>query len=152
MVLFVRSRYVVVQGGLCCAPILHLCLSSIRPISSADEVSYHWIECANVALQLQRSKQSQESVPTVPIDVSTPHSSSCQTTSSVQIVEMDAPIERASWFEVSDSYHIPWLSMPVTSSDPQFDASENSLEPILSRELRGKTSNRCACVRSAHGM
>jgi len=47
------GRYVTIVGGLRMTPMLHVSALSIRPVRSADEVSYHMIEVAHAALKLK---------------------------------------------------------------------------------------------------
>lgn len=48
------GRYVHMFGQVRSRPELHFVAQAIRPAKSADEVSYHVIECAHAALKLQR--------------------------------------------------------------------------------------------------
>jgi hypothetical protein len=49
------GRYVCVTGNLRTSPATHVSAMSLRPVSSADEVSYHMIEVALAALRLRSS-------------------------------------------------------------------------------------------------
>merc|ERR1712110_1342489 len=48
------GRYVSVVGMLRPSPALHVSAMSLRGVTSADEVSYHTIEVAHVALTMKR--------------------------------------------------------------------------------------------------
>jgi len=55
----VRGGYVSAFGEVRAAPVQHLALKGMRPVDSADEVSYHMIEVAHAALQLQKRSTGQ---------------------------------------------------------------------------------------------
>lgn len=48
------GKYVVLAGELRLLPAAHISVTTMRPVRSADEVSYHMIESAHAALKLQR--------------------------------------------------------------------------------------------------
>lgn len=50
----IAGRYVSVVGMLRPSPSLHISAMNLRPVTSADEVSYHTIEVAHVALTMRR--------------------------------------------------------------------------------------------------
>jgi len=52
----VAGRYVSVVGGLRTAPAVHVSALAMRPVTTADEVSYHMIEVAHTALSMKRSQ------------------------------------------------------------------------------------------------
>merc|ERR1719384_1606354 len=56
----VPGSYVSAFGEVRASPVQHLALKGMRPVDSADEVSYHMIEVAHCALQLQRGKAKTE--------------------------------------------------------------------------------------------
>merc|ERR1712151_562559 len=62
----VAGSYVSAFGEVRAAPVQHLALKGMRPVESADEVSYHMIEVAHAALQLQKRSTGQ------PKDLATP--------------------------------------------------------------------------------
>eukprot|EP00928_Gymnodinium_smaydae_P049984 TRINITY_DN3358_c0_g1_i2.p2 TRINITY_DN3358_c0_g1~~TRINITY_DN3358_c0_g1_i2.p2 ORF type:complete len:192 (+),score=48.59 TRINITY_DN3358_c0_g1_i2:127-702(+) len=67
--------YVHVCGGARTSPELHLGVLTMRPVKSADEVSYHMISCAHAVLRAQRSGVAPAAVQVqaaVPMDASTP--------------------------------------------------------------------------------
>jgi len=49
----VPGRYISAFGSVRSAPAMHFAINGIRLVESADEVSYHMIECAYAALRLQ---------------------------------------------------------------------------------------------------
>jgi len=51
------GRYVSVVGSVRATPVDHLGLLCLRPVESADEISYHLIECAHAALRIKRGQQ-----------------------------------------------------------------------------------------------
>jgi hypothetical protein len=58
------GRYVSLVGGLRVTPMLHVSTLSLRPIESADEVSYHMIEVGHAALTLLRGGSRAPDPPT----------------------------------------------------------------------------------------
>lgn len=52
------GRYASVVGSLRTAPAVHVSALSLRPVASADEVSYHLIEVAHAALMMKRGGQA----------------------------------------------------------------------------------------------
>ena len=53
------GRYVSVVGSMRSTPVVHLSMSRVDLVDSADVVSYHRIECAHVALKLRREAEAQ---------------------------------------------------------------------------------------------
>merc|ERR1712151_520190 len=62
----VAGSYVSAFGEVRAAPVQHLALKGMRPVESADEVSYHMIEVAHAALQLQKGSTGQPKEPATP--------------------------------------------------------------------------------------
>jgi len=62
----VAGSYVNAFGEVRAAPVQHLALKGMRPVESADEVSYHMIEVAHAALQLQKRSTGQPKDPATP--------------------------------------------------------------------------------------
>lgn len=50
------GRYVSIVGGLRTAPEVHVSALAMRPVTTADEVSYHMIEVAHAALSMKKSQ------------------------------------------------------------------------------------------------
>lgn len=50
------GKYVTLAGQVRMSPALHLSVTAMRLVQSADEISYHMIEAATAALKLQRGK------------------------------------------------------------------------------------------------
>merc|ERR1711879_609130 len=48
------GRYVTLAAQLRTTPEPHVSITSVRAVRSADEISYHMIECAHAMLKLQR--------------------------------------------------------------------------------------------------
>jgi len=48
------GKYIFVAGQLRLSPAVHVSATTLRPVQSADEVSYHMIEAAHAALKLQK--------------------------------------------------------------------------------------------------
>jgi len=61
------GRYVHIFGGVRRKPELHFAAQGIRPVATADEVSYHMIEVAHAALRLQRGEPAAAPVITTPV-------------------------------------------------------------------------------------
>lgn len=53
-----EGSYVNAVGAVRMAPEVHLGLIALRPVRSADEVSYHPIECAHAALRLRKGPEA----------------------------------------------------------------------------------------------
>jgi hypothetical protein len=62
----VPGCYVSAFGEVRASPVQHLALKGMRPVDSADEVSYHVIEVAHAALRLQKSKSGRPAEPATP--------------------------------------------------------------------------------------
>merc|ERR1719277_569875 len=54
----VPGTYVSAFGGVRSAPALHFAVQGLRPVESADEVSYHMIEVAHAMLRLQQPQKT----------------------------------------------------------------------------------------------
>jgi len=63
------GRYVHMFGQLRPKPEPHFVAQGVRPVKTADEVSYHVIESAHAALKLQRGPSAAPSVQTTPMKV-----------------------------------------------------------------------------------
>lgn len=50
----VQGRYLSLYGSVRTAPAVHFAVTGLRVVRSADEISYHMIECARAALMLRR--------------------------------------------------------------------------------------------------
>merc|ERR1712232_507622 len=73
------GRYVSLAAQLRSVPEPHLSVTAARPVRTADEISYHMIECAHSMLKLQRGnvepvtpEKKKVSVPEVDLKVSPP--------------------------------------------------------------------------------
>merc|ERR1719203_2680173 len=66
------GSYVSVFGEVRTAPVQHLALKGMRPVASADEVSYHMIEAAHAALRLQKGPQTAKVGQAAAAEVATP--------------------------------------------------------------------------------
>jgi len=62
----VAGSYVSVFGEVRSSPVRHIAVKGMRPIESADEVSYHMIEAAHAALKLQRKAAGSDKEPATP--------------------------------------------------------------------------------------
>jgi len=62
----VPGCYVSAFGEVRASPVQHLALKGMRPVDSADEVSYHVIEVAHAALRLQKAKAGRPAEPATP--------------------------------------------------------------------------------------
>jgi len=62
----VPGCYVSAFGEVRASPVQHLALKGMRPVDSADEVSYHVIEVAHAALRLQKPKFGRPAEPATP--------------------------------------------------------------------------------------
>lgn len=62
----VPGCYVSAFGEVRASPVQHLALKGMRPVDSADEVSYHVIEVAHAALRLQKPKVGRPAEPATP--------------------------------------------------------------------------------------
>merc|ERR1740120_104935 len=60
------GSYVSVFGEVRASPVQHLAVKGMRPVESADEVSYHVIEAAHAALKLQKKGAGKENEPVTP--------------------------------------------------------------------------------------
>lgn len=58
--------YVSAFGEVRASPVCHLALKGMRPVDSADEVSYHVVEVAHAALRLRAAKAGHPTQPTTP--------------------------------------------------------------------------------------
>merc|ERR1719336_3828 len=56
----VPGRYVSMYGNVRTAPIVHFAVAGLRVVRSADEISYHMIECAHAATKLRKSGPASE--------------------------------------------------------------------------------------------
>jgi hypothetical protein len=94
----VAGRYVSVVGVLRPSPSLHISAMSLRPVTSADEISYHTIEVAHVALTLLRGG-SRPPAPS-PMPTSQPAASQLPKPAAVEhsqdVVHTPAPAPQAS--------------------------------------------------------
>jgi len=66
------GRYVHMFGQVRSKPEPHFVAQGLRPVKTADEVSYHMIECAHVALRLQRDPPAASPAYTTPMKSQTP--------------------------------------------------------------------------------
>merc|ERR1712107_232321 len=57
------GQYVTLAGQVRTAPAVHISVTAMRPIESADEISYHMIEAAHAAMKLQRGNILEPSTP-----------------------------------------------------------------------------------------
>lgn len=62
----VPGCYVSCFGEVRSAPVQHLAVKGMRPVDSADEVSYHIIEVAHAALQLKKGRPNSTAEPETP--------------------------------------------------------------------------------------
>lgn len=62
----VPGAYVSAFGEVRASPVQHLALKGLRPVDSVDEVSYHMVEVAHAALQLQKAEKGQPAEPATP--------------------------------------------------------------------------------------
>lgn len=58
-----EGKYMVLFGTVCTVPSLHLTVNGVREIESADEISYHMLECAHSALKLMKVQGDQPMTP-----------------------------------------------------------------------------------------
>jgi hypothetical protein len=54
------GRYINVIGNVRSAPEVHFAIQMLKPVNSADDVSFHWIEVAHTALKLTKGTSSTE--------------------------------------------------------------------------------------------
>merc|ERR1711933_679457 len=54
------------MGEVRASPVQHLAVKGMRPLESADEVSYHMIEAAHAALNLQKNSAGRQTDPSTP--------------------------------------------------------------------------------------
>jgi len=66
------GRYVHMFGQVRAKPEPHFVAQSVRLVKTADEVSYHMIECAHAALRLQRGPPAASPANTTPVKAQTP--------------------------------------------------------------------------------
>merc|ERR1719382_199426 len=62
----VPGSYVSAFGEVRASPVQHLAVKGMRPVESADEVSYHVIEAAHAALKLKTKSAGKEQEPVTP--------------------------------------------------------------------------------------
>lgn len=60
------GQYVNVAGSIRTSPAVHISVLGMRPITSADEVSFHMIESAHAALKLRKALSSQDPATPMP--------------------------------------------------------------------------------------
>lgn len=56
----VPGRYVSMYGNIRTAPAVHFAVAGLRVVRSADEISYHMIECAHAATKLRKNGPASE--------------------------------------------------------------------------------------------
>jgi len=61
------GRYVSLAAAVRTTPAVHLTVTCLRPIASADEISYHMIECGHAALKLQQQSKVGDILQTTPV-------------------------------------------------------------------------------------
>merc|ERR1712050_609447 len=54
------GRYVSMYGNMRTAPVVHFAVAGLRVVRSADEISYHLIECAHAATKLRKMQSIAE--------------------------------------------------------------------------------------------
>jgi len=62
----VAGTYVSLFGEVRSSPVRHIAIKGMRPVESADEVSYHIIEAAHAALKLQKKGMPKDKEPATP--------------------------------------------------------------------------------------
>merc|ERR1719191_2250580 len=82
------GRYVSLAAQLRTVPEPHLSVTAARPVRTADEISYHMIECAHSMLKLQRGNVE----PTTPEKKKVPVSSEADVGISPPKMTIDAPV------------------------------------------------------------
>lgn len=61
------GRYLSVVGNVRTAPEVHFAIQMLKPVNSADEVSFHWIEVAHAALKLTKGVRTDPITPSRPV-------------------------------------------------------------------------------------
>jgi len=61
------GQYVTLAGQIRTAPELHISVTAMRPVQTADEISYHMIEASHAALKLQGGRVRELNPPATPM-------------------------------------------------------------------------------------
>lgn len=98
------GKYVTIAGQIRTAPELHISVTAMRPVQTADEISYHMIEAAHAALKLQGGRVIEPLTPATPMPKRQPTELSSQV----------SPPKDAAYAAVA----APLASVPTPASAP----------------------------------
>ena len=124
------GRYIQVVGMVRLTPVIHLSASHIHLVQSADQVSYHRIECAHAALQLLSVGRGRIGAPRTTIQSSTTSrvlSAPFSAENAMQVVQ-ECQVERR--------HQAVWSPLPEAHAMPVIKSYDESLEAVVIEEFR----------------
>jgi len=126
------GRYVSIVGSLRTTPMLHVSAMSLRPVTGADEVSYHTIEVAHAALKLKNGGSRAPDAITTPAKISATPAAPMDTLSPPKdAVPPSAPVQATS------APRPP--ATPMTTLEPlKGDALKDAVLQLFKTEGEGK--------------
>jgi len=136
------GKYVSVVGMLRPSPSLHISAMSLRLVTSADEVSYHTIEVAHVALTMARGG----SLKSAPLPASQPAASQAALTvakQSQEVVHTPAPTSEAS--PTGGVKNLKASVLEVLQREGETRAEGVPL-PVVCEQLKGSTASEVRAV------
>jgi len=139
------GRYVSVVGSLRTSPAVHVSALSLRPVTTADEVSYHMIEVAHAALMMKRGG-SRAPVPSPSSALPQPQVATSQTPAAAAPATAPAPAAASAPTGPAQATNVRDAVLTVLRSEGESRPEGVPRATILERLKPSTASSVCAAL------